>query len=65
MRYNKPIRAYYQTVKERSGSGKHAHVSTMRKLVRMIYHMLKTRQAWRWMNQRLTEAKISRLGGEC
>jgi len=59
--HNPPIKEYYQSVKKRTGSGKLAHVSTMRKLTRMLYHMLKTRQHWKWENPRLTERKIARL----
>jgi transposase len=59
--HNEPIREYYTSVKKRTGSGKLAHVSTMRKLTRMLYHMLKTRQHWKWENPRLTERKIARL----
>ena len=59
--HNEPIKAYYQSVKKRTGSGKLAHVSTMRKLTRMLYHMLKTRQHWKWENPQLTERKMARL----
>jgi len=61
MHHNEPIRMYYASVKKRTGSGKLAHVSTMRKLTRMLYHMLKTRQHWKWENPRLTERKMARL----
>jgi len=67
MRHNEPIRQYYTSVKKRTGSGKLAHVSTMRKLTRMLYHMLKTKQHWKWENSLLTERKMARLqmgGGE-
>jgi len=66
MRYNKPIRDHYLSVKKRTGSGKLAHVSTMRKLTRMLYHMLKTKQHWKWENPHLTERKMTRLeeGGD-
>ena len=37
---NKPLKEYYTSVKKRKGSGSFAHVSTMRKLVRMIFVML-------------------------
>jgi transposase len=47
MQHNQPIKDYYQSVKKRTGSGKLAHVSTMRKLTRTLYHMLKTREHWR------------------
>jgi transposase len=59
--HNEPIREYYTSVKKRTGSGKLAHVSTMRKLTRMLYHMLKTKQHWKWENPRLTERKMARL----
>ncbi|TLN00906.1 IS110 family transposase [bacterium] len=61
MQHNEPIREYYTSVKKRTGSGKLAHVSTMRKLTRMLYHMLKTKQHWKWENPRLTERKMARL----
>jgi len=63
MHYNKPIRGHYLSVKKRTGSGKLAHVSTMRKLTRMLYHMLKTKQHWKWENPHLTERKMTRLQG--
>jgi transposase len=63
MRHNKPIRDHYLSVKKRTGSGKLAHVSTMRKLTRMLYHMLKTKQHWKWENPQLTERKMTRLQG--
>jgi len=59
--HNEPIKDYYQSVKKRTGSGKLAHVATMRKLTRMLYHMLKTREHWRWENTLLTERKLARL----
>jgi transposase len=61
MQHNPPIKEYYVSVKKRTGSGKLAHVSTMRKLTRMLYHMLKTKQHWKWENPQLTERKIARL----
>jgi len=61
MQHNEPIREYYTSVKKRTGSGKLAHVSTMRKLTRMLYHMLKTKQHWKWENPLLTERKMARL----
>jgi transposase len=59
--HNPPIKDYYLSVKKRTGSGKLAHVSTMRKLTRMLYHMLKTRQHWKWEDTLLTERKLARL----
>jgi transposase len=58
---NKSIREYYDSVKNRKGSGKFAHVSTMRKLIRMIFTMLKERKEWKYENPGLTENKLSRL----
>ena len=61
MQHNEPIKDYYLGVKKRTGSGKLAHVATMRKLTRMFYHMLKTREHWKWENPQLTERKMARL----
>jgi transposase len=61
MRYNPQIKEYYYSVKKRTGSGKIAHIATMRKLTRMLYHMLKTREHWIWENSHLTERKLSNL----
>ncbi len=61
MQHNEPIRDHYLSVKKRTGSGKLAHVSTMRKLTRMLYHMLKTKQHWKWANPLLTERKMTKL----
>ncbi len=60
MKCNPEIKRYYESVKERSNGG-HAHVMTMKKLNRMLYHMLTTRQRWKWEDERLTERKLSRL----
>jgi transposase len=67
--HNPNIKSYYNNVKERTGSGKYAHVMTMKKLARMIHHMVLTEQNWKWENEGLTERKLSRLdledaGGE-
>ena len=59
--YNKPLREYYNAVKKRTSSGKMAHVSTMRKLVRMIFHMLRKREQWKYENPSLTDRKLSEL----
>lgn len=58
---NKPLKEYYASVKKRKGSGKFAHVSTMRKLVRMIFVMLTERKKWKYEITSLTEDKTSRL----
>lgn len=58
---NKPIREYYDSVKKRKGSGRFAHVSTMRKLVRMIFVMLRENKKWKYEVTSLTEDKVARL----
>ena len=59
--YNKPLREYYNAVKKRTSSGKMAHVSTMRKLVIMIFHMLRSREQWKYENPSLADRKLSEL----
>jgi len=61
MMFNKPIREYYDSVKNRKGSGKFAHVSTMRKLIRMIFTMLTEKREWKYENPALTGNKLSKL----
>ncbi len=58
---NKPLKEYYSSVKNRNGPGKYVRVSTMRKLIRMIYTMLRKRREWKYENTALTESKHSRL----
>jgi transposase len=64
MLYNPNIKAYYNRVKHRTGRGSYAHVLTMKKLARMIHHMMITEQNYKWENEALTEEKISRLGND-
>lgn len=40
IRFDETLDEYYQSVKKRTGSGKLAHVSTMRNFVSMIYYIL-------------------------
>jgi transposase len=65
---NPDIKRYYDGVKKRKGRAGPARVLTMKKLARMIHHMLITEQNWRWEDEGLTEEKLSRLdrdeGGE-
>lgn len=58
---NRPLKEYHDSVKNRKETGKYAHVSTMRKLVRMIFLMLNERKEWKYQNIGLTESKLSRL----
>ena len=62
--FDSRIHEYYAREKARTGSGKMAHVITMRKLVRMIYAMLTTREKWRWERESLTERKLRSLNSE-
>ncbi len=55
------LREHYAKAKARTGSGKMAHVVTMRKLVRMVYAMLTRREKWRWENETLTAKKLKGL----
>ena len=58
---NKPIHEYYDSVKNRKGSGKFAHVSTMIKLTRIIFTRLKERKEWKYESPALTQNKILKL----
>jgi transposase len=58
---NPQIKAYYELARKRTGRSKKARVAVMRKLVRMLYFMLKTRQNWKYQDPELTRAKIERL----
>ena len=58
---NKPLKEYYTSVKKRKGSGRFAHVSTMRKILRMIFVMLNERKKWKYEVMSLTEDKKARL----
>ena len=51
----------YNSGKNRKESGKFAHVSTMRKLTRMNFTMLKERKKWKYESPALTQSKISKL----
>ena len=64
MLFNPNIKAYYNRVKQRTRRGSYAHVLTMKKLARMIHHMMITEQNYKWENEALTEEKISRLGND-
>jgi hypothetical protein len=59
--HNPNLRAYYQREKERTCSGNYAHVLTMKKLARMLHHMMITEQSWKWENPELTERKLLNL----
>jgi transposase len=62
--YNGPIRQYYLSSLHRTGKAKKAKVTTMRKIERMTYFMLKKREPWKYEDRALTERKLSRLDDE-
>ncbi|MGI0054327.1 MAG: transposase, partial [Thermoplasmata archaeon] len=62
--FDEQIHDYYAKQKARTGSGKMAHVITMRKLVRMTYTMLTRREKWRWEKGSLTEKKLRGLNSD-
>ncbi|MDG6921195.1 MAG: IS110 family transposase [Nitrososphaerota archaeon] len=61
MRHNPRLKTYYLSVKKRKSSGSLAHVATMRKLVRMIDHMLRYKENWRWEDETSTTKKLANL----
>jgi transposase len=63
-RRNPDIKRYYERAKKRKGRAGPARVLTMKKLARMIHHMLIAEQNWRWEDEGLTEEKLSRLDRE-
>ena len=62
--FDSRIHEYYAKEKARTGSGRMAHVITMRKLVRMVFAMLTRREKWRWEKESLTEKKLRRLNSD-
>ncbi|MDG7037486.1 MAG: IS110 family transposase [Nitrososphaerota archaeon] len=61
MERNNVIHDYYIKAKGRTGSGRMAHVLTMKKLARMMYSMMLTKQGWKWEDEGLTRSKLSKL----
>jgi transposase len=61
MKTNPRIKEYYQHHKDRQRSGALAHVKTMKKLLRMVDHMLRTREHWKWEDESLTKRKVREL----
>ena len=61
MRYNPQFKLYYLSVKKRKSSGALAHVAAMRKLARMIDHMLKYKENLKWEDKASTVRKLAEL----
>ena len=53
------MKNYYIHEKKRTRSGKRAHVLVKKKLLRMVYHILKAREHWRWESEELTQKESS------
>ena len=64
MRYNPRFKMYYLSVKKRKNSGALAHVAAMRKLVRMVDHMLRCKENWKWEDKVSTNRKLAKLDGQ-
>jgi transposase len=65
VRYNNPLRDFYKRLYHRTKSKKLAKIATARKLLVMIYHMLKNDEECRWKNPELTKVKIRNLEKMC
>ena len=64
MRFNPRFKLYYLSVKKRKSSGALAHVAATRKLVRMVDHMLRYKENWRWEDEVSTARKLARLDSQ-
>ncbi len=60
--FDRLIPKYYNSVHNRDGSGKFAHVSKMHKLVSMIFMMLKEKEGWKYGIPVLTGKSLPRVG---
>ena len=61
IRFDNPIRHFYRRISRRKRSKKVARVAAARKLLVMIYFMLKRNEACRWEIEGLTNDKLERL----
>lgn len=65
VKYNNPLRDFYRRIYKRTKSKKLAKTATARKLLVMIYYMLKNNEPCRWSNPNLTERKLANLRKMC
>jgi hypothetical protein len=63
-RWNSGVKEYYDKARKRKGRAGYARVLTMKKLARMIHHMLLAEENRRWEDSELTEEKLARLDDE-
>jgi len=65
VRYNNPLRDFYRRIVRKKKSKKLAKTATARKLLVMIYYMLKNHEVCRWTNPNITERKLANLRKTC
>jgi transposase len=65
MKFDNPIRQFYRRIARRKKSKKLAHVAAARKVLVMIYHILKNNEPCRWAKEGLTERKLKNLRRAC
>ena len=61
VRYDNPLKVFYRRLYKRTKSKKLAKTATARKLLVMVYFMLKNHEECRWSNSGLTERKLASL----
>jgi len=64
-KYNNPITQFYRRIANKKKSKKVAYVAAARKLLVMIYYMLKNRESCRWEVPELTDRKKKTLQKTC
>lgn len=65
IRYDNPMKKFYLRVVRRTKSKKLAKTAVARKLLVMIYHMLKNKEPCRWADQTNLDRKIASLQKMC
>lgn len=65
VRYDNPLRDFYRRIVKKKKSKKLAKTATARKLLVMIYYMLKNNEGCRWSNPNITEKKLANLQKMC
>jgi len=65
LKFDNPIKQFYQRIVKRKKSKKLAHVAAARKILVMIYFMLKNNEPCRWAKDGLTERKMTALQKMC
>lgn len=64
-KYENPVSQFYRRIANKKKSKKIAVVAAARKLLVMIYHMLKNKEPCRWEVPELTDRKIKALEKTC